>query len=216
MRACAFWHSCSRANHPALRISHRYGSLVSLQCSLRLLQLGLQLGNFIRIGWSTPVSPVLLQLLLGSLRLLTELLHALIWQRLGRPGWHLWLASPGCIPLPDCLLQGIFYLLQSLFGSVRTRLMILPSCPGFPELFAVKSSVRFQLFDLFFQLIMLFLQGVDGSQDGTCVGFIHVCFLPLQLFHGFLRSLQLLEPIIPVPEPVTIFPVLGMLTASLC
>ncbi len=66
------------------------------------------------------MSPVLLQLLLGSIQLLTELLCALIQLGLGleRSGWHLWVASQGCIPLPYCLLQGILCPLQFLFGCV--------------------------------------------------------------------------------------------------
>ena len=64
------------------------------------------------------MSPILLQLLLGGIQLLTELLRVFIGLGLEQSGWHLWVASPVCIPLPYCLLQGILCPLQILFGSV--------------------------------------------------------------------------------------------------
>ncbi len=46
------------------------------------------------------------------------------------------------------------------------------------------------------------------------MGFIHVSFLFLQPLQGLLRSPQLLESVIPVPEPVAMVPLLGVMTAS--
>ena len=50
------------------------------------------------------MSPVLLQLLLGSIQLLTELLRALVQWGLGLFRHQLRLTSPSSIPFPYCLL----------------------------------------------------------------------------------------------------------------